>query len=95
MVPIMVNKSINLTIFFVILTLTIGHASINPLQSSTNEAFALDKKINDVEKKARSPHDVESNGIKDKISNFIDSCLSNGTTLPLFLNDDIDLINEK
>ncbi len=51
--------------------------------------------MTDVKKKACPPHNVESNGIKDNISNHIESCSSNGTTLPLFLNDDTDLISEK
>jgi hypothetical protein len=56
-------KRLNLTIFFVVLTLSIGLTSIN-LQSSPDNAFALDKKINDAIKKACPSYDDESNGLK-------------------------------
>ena len=77
----MVNKRYGLTIVLVILTLSIGMTSINS-SSSFDEVFALDKKINDIIRKACSAYDVKSNGNKDKALNLIKSCLSNETTLP-------------
>ena len=67
-------KRLNLTIFFVVLTLSIGLTSIN-LQSSPDNAFALDNKINDAIWIACSSYDDESNGLKDKITNVMESCL--------------------
>lgn len=72
----MTIKKSSLTLFFIILTLSIGLNSINLQSSPSNQVFALENSIDDAIKKA-CPSYENSNSIKEKVANIVSACLSN------------------
>lgn len=66
-----------LTLFFVLLTLSVGLTFINLQTSPYNQAFALDREINDAIKKACPSYENPS-GIEGIIPNALKSCLPAG-----------------
>jgi hypothetical protein len=70
-------RRLSLTVFFIILTLSIGPTAINLQSSAFNPAFALENKINDAIKKA-CPSYENSNSIKEVLPNALRACLEEG-----------------
>ena len=79
----METKRLGLTIFFVVLTLTIGLTSTNPLSTSTltNQAQALENKVNEIIKKA-CPSYENTNEIKGDLIKILESCLPESLQTP-------------
>ena len=77
----MTIKKLSLTVFFIALTFSIGLTSINLQTSPFNQAFALEKEINDAIKKA-CPSYENSNEINGDLINILESCLSESLQTP-------------
>jgi hypothetical protein len=61
-------------IFFIVLTLTIGLATVNSQLSPSNDAYALDDKFINKLKEFCPSIDFESSNMKDKLSDIIMDC---------------------
>lgn len=74
-------KRLSLTVFVIVLTLTIGISSITPFSHTNNNAYAFESEISDAIKKICPTYEHSSSN-KDKISNILHSCLPSGISVP-------------